>query len=144
MANEQQNAENHAQYVPLYHFVTFGSLLIILIGSIVNLLKDDNIRQLMPWLFLALVLIVTSIAFFARSFALKAQDRAIRAEETFRYYLLTGKRLSHHLTIQQIIALRFASDEEFAELAEQAARENLGPKQIKKLINIWKADHYRV
>ncbi len=98
----------------------------------------------MPWLFLALVLIVTSIAFFARSFALKAQDRAIRAEETFRYYLLTGKRLSHHLTIQQIIALRFASDEEFAELAEQAARENLGPKQIKKLINIWKADHYRV
>lgn len=139
-----QNAENHAQYVPLFHFVTFGALLIVLIGAVVNLCRGDNASQLLPWLFLALVLIVSSIAFFARAFALKAQDRAIRSEENFRFYLLTGKRLHQDLTIHQIIALRFASDEELPELVEQVLREKLLPRQIKKVINNWKADHYRV
>jgi hypothetical protein len=144
MANKKQSAENHAQYVPLFHFITLGSLLIVLIGAVVYLLTGDNAAQLFPWLFLALVLIVFSIAFFARAFALKAQDRAIRAEENFRYYLLTGNKLSHELRIQQIIALRFAADEEFVDLVDQAVKENLSPTQIKKLISIWKADHYRV
>jgi hypothetical protein len=144
MANKEQSAENHAQYVPLFHFITLGSLLIVLIGAIVYLLTGDNASQLFPWLFLTLVLIVFSIAFFARAFALKAQDRAIRAEENFRFYLLTGNKLSPELHIHQIIALRFAPDEEFVDLADQAVREKLSPAQIKKLISIWKADHYRV
>ena len=79
-----------------------------------------------------------------RSFALRAQDRAIRAEENFRHYLLTGKPLSNKLSMRQIIGLRFSSDEEFPALVEKSITENLSEKEIKKHISNWKADTYRV
>ena len=41
--------------------------------------------------------------FLCRIFPLKAQDRAIRAEENLRHYALTGKLLDSRLTISQII-----------------------------------------
>jgi hypothetical protein len=82
--------------------------------------------------------------YFLRAFALKAQDRAIKAEENFRHYLLTGKPLSTDLSMRQIIGLRFASDEEFPALAEKAAKEKLSENDIKKAVKNWKADTYRV
>jgi hypothetical protein len=82
--------------------------------------------------------------YYLRSFALKAQDRAIRAEENFRHYLLTGKPLDSRLTIRQIIGLRFASDEEFPELAKKAAESGMSEEEIKKSIKNWKPDTYRV
>jgi len=82
-------------------------------------------------------------AFYARVFALKAQDRAIRAEEKFRHFVLTGKRLDTKLTTRQIIGLRFASDEEFPELAKRAVIENLSENAIKKVITNWREDTYR-
>ncbi len=75
---------------------------------------------------------------------MKAQDRAIRAEESLRYFILSGKAIDKRLTLSQIIALRFASDEEFLELAEKAAAGNLSNKDIKKAIQNWRADHHRV
>jgi hypothetical protein len=86
----------------------------------------------------------TLTAFFTRSFALIVQDRSIRAEENLRHFVLTGKLLDSHLTIKQIIALRFAEDKEFTQLAEKAAKENMSPSAIKKEIVNWKADEYRV
>jgi hypothetical protein len=77
-------------------------------------------------------------------FALKAQDRAIRAEENLRHFVLTGKLLPASLRIGQIVALRFASDDEFVALAQKAADKNLPGKQIKQSITNWKADTYRV
>jgi len=82
--------------------------------------------------------------FLARIFALKAQDRAIRAEENLRHFVLTQKLLDRRLTVPQIVALRFASDDEFAALAAQAAEKNLDPKTIKQAIQNWRADDYRV
>ena len=82
--------------------------------------------------------------FRSRGFALKAQDRAIRAEENLRHYVLTGKLLDKQLRMGQIIALRFASDEELPALAQKAAEENLSNKQIKAAIRNWRADTYRV
>jgi len=84
-----------------------------------------------------------NLFFFARNFALKAQDRAIRAEENFRHYLLTGKPFDSKLTLRQIIGLRFASDEEFPELAKKASEESLSEEDIKKAIKNWKADFDR-
>ena len=81
---------------------------------------------------------------YVRIFALKAQDRAIRAEENLRHFALTGKLLPAGLNVSQIVALRFASDEEFPALATKAAAENLSNKQIKQTIQQWKADWYRV
>lgn len=81
---------------------------------------------------------------FSRIFALKAQDRAIRAEENLRHFVLTGKLLPSSLTVGQVVALRFASDAEFVALAEKAAANNLSGKEIKQSIQNWKADFYRV
>jgi hypothetical protein len=92
--------------------------------------------------FLSMGLIL--IGYFARAFALKAQDRAIRAEEQFRHFLLTGKPLDPRLRMSQIIALRFSSDQEFPSLAQKAAEANLSSKDIKTAIVNWRADEYRV
>jgi len=81
---------------------------------------------------------------FTRSFALKAQDRAIRAEENLRHFILTNKPLPSTLRLSQIIALRFASDDEFVELAAKAAAEKMRAKEIKQAIVKWKADYNRV
>lgn len=80
---------------------------------------------------------------YMRQFPIKAQDRAIRAEESLRYFILTGKPISRALTIGQIAALRFAEDEEFVALIDKALAENLSADDIKKTIKNWKADHHR-
>ena len=94
-------------------------------------------------------MILVSVVFiiyyiYTRAFALRAQDRAIRAEERLRHFQLTGQPLDPQLRMSQIIALRFASDAEFPVLAKKAVSENLSNRQIKQAINSWKADHYRV
>ena len=80
----------------------------------------------------------------ARMFALKAQDRAARAEENLRYYMLAGSALPNELSISQILALRFAGDEEFLPLVDQAVNNKLSPTEIKKSINNWRGDYHRI
>jgi len=130
--------------VPLYHYITALGTMLLFIGSIVNLVKssEGNLYDASLLVFGSLLLMLTT--FYARSFALRAQDRAIVAEEKFRHYLLAGKTLDDKLTVRQIIGLRFASDEEFVALAGRAVAENLTEKEIKKKIKNWKADNYRV
>ena len=74
---------------------------------------------------------------------MKVQDRAIRAEENLRHFILTGKPLDKQLTIQQIIALRYAGDEEFVRLAKRAVDEALSNDEIKREIKDWRPDHCR-
>jgi hypothetical protein len=95
---------------------------------------------------LLLVLLAFSfvIAYFLfRSYSLKAQDRAIRAEENLRHYVLSGKLLDSRLKMIQIVALRFAPDEEFLALAQRAVSENMSNTDIKKAVKNWKADFHR-
>jgi hypothetical protein len=143
MKQKVQNYSNHSQIVPVYHFGTYVSLVVLIAGAIKFLFTGDNTTELFPWLFLLLVLATASIAAYARSFALRVQDRAIRAEENLRYFILTGKRLSQQLMLKQIIALRFASDEEFVALTERAIKENMAPRDIKKAVKNWRPDFYR-
>jgi len=141
---KSQNLKNHARFVLPYHFVALLGSFFLLIGSIVNLVKssEENLYNASLLVFGSLILMLTT--FYTRVFSLKAQDRAIIAEEKMRHYILTGKTLSDKLAPRQIIGLRFASDEEFPELAEKTATENLSEKAIKKSIKNWKADTYRV
>ena len=81
---------------------------------------------------------------YIRTFPLKAQDRAIRAEENLRHYVLTGKLFPAELKLSQIIALRFAPDSEYLALLDRAIKENLSNKEIKAAIQSWKADHHRL
>lgn len=140
---KQQNYSNHTRWVPIYHFLTSLAIIVLLIGSIVNLVNSSHENLYSASLLVLVSLILIFLFLFSRGFALKAQDRAIRAEERFRYYILTGKTLDDKLTIRQIIGLRFASDEEYAALAEKAVKENLSEKQIKMQIKNWKPDYDR-
>jgi len=143
---EQQNYSNHRQIVPLFHYVLFGLIALTLIGSLVNLYQSigDHQRQYSASL-ITVMLIAMFIQFFlSRLFPLKAQDRAIRAEESLRHYVLTGKLPDPRLTMRQYVGLRFASDEEFPALAQRAADEGLSEDAIKKAVKNWRADNYRV
>jgi hypothetical protein len=142
----QQNFKNHSKLVPLFHGVTGLMLLIGVSGAIVNFIKAlGNGSGLLEAGLLLLVFIVAFFFFwFIRSFSLGAQDRAIRAEENLRYYSLTGKLFDSRLTLAQIIALRFAPDEEFVGLVDRAINENLTQNSIKQAIQNWKADHNRI
>lgn len=140
-----QYFKNHRRKVPFYTYVTGLSLAALLIGSLMNLYQSWEGEAFYSASLLVLVsLILWSLFIHTRRFALKAQDRAIRAEESLRFYVLTGKLPDPRLHTKQIIALRFASDEELPELAEKTIREHLAPDSIKKAIQNWRADHYRV
>ncbi len=141
---KEQNFKNHSRLVAGWHGLTFLSIIALLIGSIVNLCNSAPEN-----LYSASLIVLVSVLFvlffiYARVFALKAQDRAIRAEENLRYFVLTGKRFPSNLRISQTIALRFASDDEFVALAEKAAKDGLSSKEIKQSIQQWRADHHRV
>jgi len=141
-----QNFENHTKTVPAFHFVLLPVLLLTVVGSLVNLYHslDDHSRLYSASLIVVLTVCLTMTTFCARIFALKAQDRAIRAEENLRHFVLTGKLLDPRLTALQIVGLRFASDGEFAALAAKAANESMAQKDIKRAIKSWRADDYRV
>ena len=140
---KKQNFLNHTHYVPLYHYLTFTAMAVLIVGATYNFITGKHESSQINLLFLLLVLTVISVSFHNRSFALRVQDRAIRAEESLRYYILTGKRLDQNITIYQLIALRFAEDDEFVNLVEETIKENLTPLQIKKRIINWRPDYYR-
>ena len=146
MADAPQSYEHHTQIVPMFHIVTFGLFVVTLIGSLVNLYQSvgDHSRLYSAALLVALIVGTIFTFFLARVFALKAQDRAIRAEEQLRHFVMTGTLLDSRLTIRQIIGLRFASDGEFVALAKTAAEQGLSERDIKKAVKAWRADTYRV
>ena len=143
---QTQNLKNHSRLIFMFHGVVVIGLLLVFIGSCVNMCQTCSAGSgyYSATLISALSFITLILAFYARAFSLKAQDRAIRAEENFRHFIATGKPLDSKLTIRQIIGLRFASDEEFVALAQRAIAENLSEKQIKQAIQNWKGDFYRV
>jgi len=143
---EEQSYAKHAKWVPLFHFFLGPLNLLTLIGAIVNLViainRGEGRRVAVLLVTLSLAVAIASV--FARVFALKAQDRAIRAEEKLRHFILTGKPLDPRLTIQQIVGLRFASDSEFPELARRAAEEKLSLDAVKRAVKTWRPDHDRL
>ena len=130
----------------MYHGVLIGLIMLTFIGAIVNLIKSIGDPERIYSASLIFVMSFSAIIqwLFARVFPLKAQDRAIRAEENLRHFALTGKLLDKRLKMGQIIALRFASDSEFPELARKAAESSMPSKAIKQEVKAWRADHDRM
>jgi hypothetical protein len=143
---EEQSYAKHTKTVPLFHGVLFALLLAALAGSTANLYfaLNDGKGRLIATILLLFSLALILASFFARTFALKAQDRAIRAEENFRHFVITGKPLDRRLTVKQIVGLRFASDAELPELARKAADESLSLDAIKKSVKNWRVDSDRL
>lgn len=102
---------------------------------------------MLSFCFLVLVVLVAIAGVLARSYALKVQDRVIRLEERLRLLSVLPAALHAdvmQLSEQQLIALRFASDNELTTLAQRTLRERLGAKQIRALIKDWRPDTWRV
>ncbi|HEX4946323.1 MAG TPA: DUF6526 family protein [Blastocatellia bacterium] len=145
MSEPTQTYENHVRYHPPFHFVLFPLVLLNLIWSLVSLWREpglDTTKDLLVALLLGIV------GFLARGSALKVQDRVIRLEEQLRYQRLLPADLAARaaaLKIGQMVALRFASDEELPGLVQQTLEGKFATvKDIKLAIKQWRGDYLRV
>ena len=141
----EQNFKNHVQR-PLGFLILFLALFLTWIGAAVNLYQSwgDHQRLYSASLIFVLAGCAVMTPLYARTFALKAQDRAIHAEENLRHFVATGKPFDARLTLQQIIALRFASDAEYVQLTQKAAADAMAPNEIKRAVRNWRPDTHRV
>lgn len=140
-----QNYGNHVRWFPLVHFVLTPILLINLVWQIVRLFQEFSWDRAESVL-LAVGLIILSIA--ARLQALKVQDRIIRLEERLRFSKLLPANIAEQaskLRTSQIIALRFASDEELPEIVDRVLNGELtSTDEIKRAVKDWRSDYLRV
>ena len=139
-----QSATNHARYDPKFHYVVLPVFAVTFLGTVVHAVQARDFLHM--WLalvaFCALVAVLTT-----RTYSLRVQDRVIRLEERLRLRDLAPEGFRARigeLSTSQLIALRFASDEEVYPLAERALNESLSAKQIKASIRNWRPDYLRV
>ncbi|MBK9064674.1 MAG: hypothetical protein IPL89_15990 [Acidobacteria bacterium] len=139
-----QDYKTHRRWDPWYHFFAAPVLVIAFFVHLWLAIKAPSAWTI--WgIFVSAALIV--VAWKARSFALRAQDRVIRLEERQRLAAVLEDPLrarSLSLTEDQLIGLRFAPDTELAGLVEVALDENLTGEAIKKRIQSWRPDTFRV
>jgi len=140
-----QTYTNHARVVPLYHYVTFP-IVTINFGWQLSRLSDGVSAGVVIDVLTAAAIVL--MAFYLRAFALRAQDRVIRLEMQIRLRERIPAELHPRiddLTIDQLVALRFAGDDELAALTTRVLDEGIRDrKSIKKLVANWKADDLRV
>jgi Family of unknown function (DUF6526) len=145
MANATtQSFANHTRFDPLFHFFLLPLGLAAIVSSVIRIIHHPGI---VSTLLVVLAVGFVMIAFKARGYALRVQDRVIRLEERLRLAMLmpeTERARIGELTESQLIALRFASDAELPGLAMRALNEGLTSKQIKSSIQSWRGDYFRV
>src|SRR5215831_4168131 len=139
-----QNFENHAKFVPLYHRVALPIFGINVLWSIYEAIRYFSVAAVWAVL-VAMALLI--LCLYARLFALAVQDRVIRLEMQLKLkelLLADVKPRVSEFTVDQLIALRFASDAELPELARRVLDEHIGDKkEIKKMIQVWRPDFLR-
>lgn len=144
MANKIQNFEHHAKTVPVFHFVVLPIFLLNVFWSIYRLATVHSMESVVS-LLLAVAFLL--LAFCARTFALRVQDRVIRLEMRLRLLQVLPADMKANVpdfTVEQLVALRFAGDDELPELARKVRDEKLTDrKAIKKLVRNWQADYDR-
>jgi uncharacterized membrane protein YdbT with pleckstrin-like domain len=139
-----QNFSNHTRRDPLFHFFILPVFAITLIATIVHLVRRPGLYS--AWLVVVVIAAIAAILEI-RLYALKVQDRVIRLEERLRLASLLDASLRPRIpefTEAQLIALRFASDAELPALAARALNEKLAAQEIKKAIQHWRPDYWRV
>jgi hypothetical protein len=143
LAASVQSYETHRRFVPGYHFVAFGILVINLVWQIVRVVRGLSVDSVVA-LLVAVALLL--LLLYARTFALTVQDRVIRLEERLRLARVCPELEGRipELTRGQLIALRFASDEELPALTRRVLDERITDRNaIKKSIRGWRADELR-
>jgi low affinity Fe/Cu permease len=139
-----QNYANHRRFVPLYHFVLFGVLVVNLLWAVVRAVRGFSFET--GW-GVVMALALLAIFFFMRIFALTVQDRVIRLEMRLRLKEVLPSELRSRigeLTPSQLIGLRFASDAEMPDLVREVLTNNIQEREvIKRKIRDWQADNLR-
>jgi len=144
VSGDTQSFQRHARWVPPFHFVVLPILLINLIWSLWQAFKAFS----WPTLLAALVAFALfGVAIYARTFALSVQDRVIRLEMRLRLERLLSSDLHPRipgLSVEQLVGLRFAGDDELPTLVREVLEKNItARKEIKRRIRNWQADHQR-
>lgn len=142
---DPQNFANHRKFVPMFHYVAAP----ILLGNVLVHGYDAVRGPALGTVWALLVAIALLIGLFsARVFALAAQDRVIRLEERLRMREVLPADLQARIpeiTREQIIGLRFASDEELPALVAQVLRDGIQKRdEVKKLVKHWRADRHQL
>ncbi len=135
---------NHAKFHPPFHFVLAPIMLISLVLAVWNAISNPTLLSIWNVVFVAGLVIAM---FLTRIYPLKVQDRVIRLEERLRLSILLPENLRtriHELSEDQLVGLRFASDEEIVELVGKTLVSNWTRKEIKANIKKWRADYWRV
>ena len=144
MAEQPQTFQNHRRFDPAFHGFLVPVGVLLLIGTIVNLVQRFGWSS--GWHTLAMLWAMVAL-FKIRLYALKVQDRIIRLEERVRLQNLLPAQLQERiaeLNEGQLIALRFASDGEIAGLVEKTLAGNWGRQEIKRAVQVWRPDYMRV
>jgi hypothetical protein len=142
-----QNISNHVRYYTAHHFVFYPLLLLAIAAAVYAYNHHPGQHELWLAIIVLFIFIGWSSFMMRQHYALGNQNRIVRLELRFRYFVITGKRLEDvesKFSFGQLAALRFASDEELPALVDRAEKENLSPQQIKKSIQNWLPDHMRV
>ena len=142
---EPQTFANHTRWHPPFHYFIVPVMLINFIWSVVELIMTPGWNA-GRWTVVSWALLMLTI--FVRVNPLRAQDRTIRLEEQLRFQRVLSPSLSQQtsaISRGQLIALRFAPDEELEELvAAVLAGKLTRPGEIKRAIKNWRADTFRV
>lgn len=145
MATDTQTYASHTRWYPLHHFILMPLLLLIFVYSLIQLFRFPDYDRVM-WLAVSVGLLILSVV--ARLSALRVQDRLIMLEEQLRYQKVLPEAAARHagkLTRAQVIALRFASDEELPDLVKRVSDGELTRgDEIKRAVKQWRPDTLRV
>ena len=145
MYSDMQSYASHRQYVPLFHFFAAPILGLNIFAQLYVVIVHFS-----GWAIWNLLVAIAlgAFAWTARTMVTRAQDRIIRLEETLRLQRILSADLQPRigeLRIGQLIALRFAADEEVPELVRAALNGELrGREDIKRRIKNWRPDTLRV
>jgi len=142
--NKAQSFETHTKFLPPFHFFVAPILLINIGWCIYRVIHAFSAGSVIG-LLVALALLV--LAFTARIMALTVQDRVIRLEMRLRMAEILPPDLRGRVadfSTAQLVALRFASDEELPELARKVLQDNVTDRTtIKRMIRDWQPDFLR-
>ena len=145
MADQTQTLATHRRWIPMWHFFALPVLIINVFVVAINYVKDP--RLINGWGVIVAIALAIGI-FLSRSMPLRAQDRIIRLEERSRLERVLPTDLRGRvgeLTETQLIAIRFAADDEVPELTRRTLNGELKSQgDIKRAIRNWRADHLRV
>ena len=144
-----QTYSNHRRFDPSFHFLLMSLFVVnavIAVWALIRMFRSQSFDFAVLWS-VVMAFAFTLFLLKLRLYALHNQDRLIRLEEQLRMKaLLPGTLATRALGLRpsQYVALRFASDEEFPGLVQQALDEDLNSEQIKKRIKTWRADNFRI